>query len=151
MLIVAGLLLAVLAVLIVVEPVLRGVSEPAPVLFADSDDEVDPLQRRRDLALAALKEIEFDRATGKLSEDDYQRLRSKYAREAVEVMRDIEASIPSVPSLPSSSSDPVEALIANARAAAAKHGRRPRFCEECGAPVQDKGRFCAECGAALRV
>ena len=75
MLIVAGLLVAVLSVLLVLEPVLRAGDGRAVVpLFSDSDDEDDPVQRRRDLALAAIKEIEFDHATGKLSDADFERL-----------------------------------------------------------------------------
>ena len=41
----------------------------------------------RNPALDALREIEFDRETGKLSDADYQALRSTYTQAAVEVMR----------------------------------------------------------------
>ncbi|HWO90156.1 MAG TPA: zinc ribbon domain-containing protein [Gemmatimonadales bacterium] len=150
MLILAGVTLALLAVLLVVEPVLRGISAPARVLLPDSDDEIDPVQRRRDLALAALKEIEFDKATGKLSDDDYDRLKAQYSKEALEVLRELEPAVPTVP--PSHRpTDLIEQLIAQARAAASQRGKRPKFCEECGAPVQGKGKFCAECGSALPV
>ncbi len=157
MLIVAGVLLAALAVLIVVEPILRSRSHGPTVprslgpsvLFPDSDDEEDPVQRRRDLALAALKEIEFDRATGKLAEQDYQRLHATYTQEAVAVLRELEqaSAVPSVPPVPLVPSDPVEALIAQARA------RRPRarFCEQCGSPLVGRGKYCAECGSPVPV
>ena len=39
------------------------------------------------VALRALKEIEFDRATGKLSDSDYEQLKAKYTAEAVAAMR----------------------------------------------------------------
>jgi len=41
----------------------------------------------RNPALDALREIEFDRETGKLSDADYQALRSTYTQAAVELMR----------------------------------------------------------------
>ena len=41
----------------------------------------------RNPALDALREIEFDRETGKLSDVDYQALRSTYTQAAVELMR----------------------------------------------------------------
>jgi hypothetical protein len=132
----AGLLLALAAVLLVLEPILRRhATAPAPsALLPDSDDVVDPVQERRDRALAALKEIEFDRATGKLSEEDYGRLHGRYAAEAVAALREADAA----------AADPVEHLIRRARLE--RDGGRQRFCTECGASL--RGRFCTECGAA---
>ena len=67
--------LAVVAVFFVARPFLR---DPAP--FSDRLDELDPAARRRlelaeqrDRALAALKELEFDHRTGKVSDEDYRR------------------------------------------------------------------------------
>ncbi len=82
-----ALVMALLAAALVLEPLLRAASgraitAPAP-LFSDSDDEDDPLLIRRDRALAALKEIEFDRATGKLSDDDYESMKSRFTAEAL--------------------------------------------------------------------
>ena len=180
MIVVAGLLLSVVAVLLVMEPVLRAAAgkpvELAVPLFVDSDDEDDPLQRRRDRALAALREIEFDRATGKLSDGDFQRMTAAYQAEALEALRAVDeanggragaqsawprgsplatrthprgqADAASVPPA-NDATDPVEALIAEARAAARE--RKQRFCAECGAPLEGSGRFCVECGTAVAV
>ena len=41
----------------------------------------------RNQAIDALREIEFDRETGKLSDADYAALRSEYTQRAVEAMR----------------------------------------------------------------
>ena len=146
-----GLLVALVAVFLVLEPVIRpsGFRAPAPA----DDDEVDPALARRDLALAALKEIDFDQATGKLSDDDYQRLRGKYTTEALEALRAAEpAGPPAAPSAPAgngngaaATDDPVEALIASARQSSRAQGRK--FCIECGSVMEGSGRFCVECGA----
>jgi len=149
MTIVAGLLIAVVAVLLVLEPVLRAAAgkpvELAVPLFADSDDEEDPLLRRRDRALAALREIEFDRATGKLSDDDFARLQSKYQVEALEALRAVDAA--QAGPGPAPEGDAVERLIAEARAQA--RTKQQRFCEECGTPLEGSGKFCVACGTAV--
>jgi hypothetical protein len=87
-----GAVLAVLAVLAVARPFLR---EPAPV--DDVLDEPGELERRRltlteerDRALAALKELEFDHRTGKISDDDYRSLVGPLRRRAAEALRALE-------------------------------------------------------------
>jgi hypothetical protein len=87
-----GAMLAVLAVLYVALPFLR---EPAPA--HDSLDEPGVLERRalelgeeRDRALAALKELEFDHRTGKISDDDYRELVGPLRRQAAEALRALE-------------------------------------------------------------
>jgi hypothetical protein len=157
MLIAAGLLLALLAVLLVLEPLLRAAQgrevRLAEPIFADSDDEDDPVLRRRDRALAALREIEFDRATGKLSDDDYQRLYARYSAEALEAIHEADAAAQARAAEASAGApgpgDAVEALIASARAEASRAGRR--YCIECGAALEGSGRFCVECGTRVGV
>jgi outer membrane biosynthesis protein TonB len=85
-------LLAVAAVVLAALPFLR---EPAPVV--DRLDEQDELERRslalaeeRDRALAALKELEFDHRTGKVSDDDYRRLVGPLRAAAAEALRALE-------------------------------------------------------------
>jgi hypothetical protein len=138
-----GFVLAILAGLLVLEPLLRsGRGGPAPSpLFSDSDDEDDPALARRDQALAALKEIDFDRATGKLSDEDYAEMKTRFTAEALEALRVVDAAADM------SSPDHVEAMIAAARAPRAP-SPASRFCLECGAPSQAGTRFCLECGTA---
>src|SRR5439155_18632511 len=52
----------------------------------DGDDPEDDMSPQT-VALRALKEIEFDRATGKLSDADYEQLKAKYTAEALAAMR----------------------------------------------------------------
>ncbi len=40
-----------------------------------------------DYAVDALRELEFDRATGKISDDDYASLKARYTNKALTVMR----------------------------------------------------------------
>src|SRR5205807_9049111 len=86
-------ILAVVAVVFVARPFLR---EPAPA--SDRLDELAPearqhvaLAEERDRALDALKELEFDHRTGKVSDDDYRAQVGPLRRRAAEVLRALEA------------------------------------------------------------
>jgi hypothetical protein len=85
--------LAVVAVVFVARPFLR---EPAPA--SDRLDELAPearqrlaLAEERDRALAALKELEFDHRTGKVSDEDYRAQVGPLRRRAAEALRALEA------------------------------------------------------------
>jgi hypothetical protein len=84
-----GIALAIACVLLVARPFLR---EPAP-----ADDRLDApepqeearvaLAEERDRALAALKELEFDHRTGKVSDEDYRAQVGPLRRRAAEALR----------------------------------------------------------------
>jgi hypothetical protein len=89
---VVAAVLAVLCVLYVARPFLR---EPAP--RGDVLTEPDELERRRlalieerDRAADALRELEFDHRTGKLSDADYRALVGPLRRRAAEAARALE-------------------------------------------------------------
>ena len=84
-----GALLALVAVVAVARPFLR---DPAPA--SDALDERGELEARRlelveerDRALVALKELEFDHRTGKVSDEDYAVLVGPLRRQAADVLR----------------------------------------------------------------
>ncbi len=84
-----GVVLVVACVLFVARPFLR---EPAP-----ADDRLDAprpeeeirvaLAEERDRSLAALKELEFDHRTGKVSDEDYRASVGPLRRQAGEALR----------------------------------------------------------------
>jgi hypothetical protein len=89
---VVGAVIAVLCVLYVARPFLL---EPAP--RADRLAELDELERRRlalveerDRAVDALREVEFDHRTGKLSDVDYRALVGPLRRRVAEATRALE-------------------------------------------------------------
>lgn len=98
---------------------------------------LDPEETKRGIALIALKEIDFDRATGKLSDADYETLKSRYTSEALAAMREDEASGP----------DAVEALIAE-RVRGIVAGKR--YCTSCGTALDVTVKFCTDCGEVVR-
>lgn len=95
-------------------------------------------QRDKDAALAAIREIEFDYGTGKLSTEDYAELRARYEAKAVEAM-ERQATGGTTPR-----DDRLEAEIQAARAR-----RRAAHCTSCGTALPAAARFCPACGAAV--
>jgi len=90
---VLGSLLAIVAVAVVARPFLR---EPAPA--SDRLDELSEPERRRlqlaeerDRALAALKELEFDHRTGKVSDEDYRAQLGPLRQRAAEALRALDS------------------------------------------------------------
>ena len=82
-----GAALAVGALVYVLIPLFDAVAPSrrrGPARVADSSE----------TAIDALREIEFDRATGKLSDDDYAALKTEYTRTALIEMRAGESSAP---------------------------------------------------------
>jgi hypothetical protein len=61
-------------------------TEPAPELLA--------LEEERDRALAALKELEFDHRTGKVSDEDYRAMVGELRRSAADALKALDAGTP---------------------------------------------------------
>lgn len=150
---VVGVLLAAGAVLFVLRPILQPAWAAAQEAAAadDGEDYLEDVSPTA-VALRALKEIEFDRATGKLSDADYESLKTQYTAEAVAVMRketgDVRRETGSERAPVATS--PVSRLPSHA---CPVHGPRTEpgaeFCSACGRPLQDAGAFCSRCGASL--
>jgi hypothetical protein len=86
---VLGALLAAACVVLVALPYLRE-----PAAEADALDEAGAIEQRqlelaevRDRALGALKELEFDHRTGKVSDEDYRALVGPLRREAATALQ----------------------------------------------------------------
>jgi hypothetical protein len=162
-----GTLLALLALAYVLYPLFaRGAerSRPGAMRLAPA---VAPEQS----AVDVLREIEFDRATGKLSDTDYSALKATYTRRALAELRARDAADGAAADRVATiavGDDTVEAAIRRYRSHArscAACGPRPepdalfcsscgRFlaghCTRCGAGCEAEGqRFCGECGHSL--
>lgn len=132
-------LVGALALWVVLRPLLRPPPEAEPV-FEPLEQEETP----RGVALLALKEIEFDREIGKLSDEDYRFLKEKYTAEALEALRAEEGA---------RAPDDVEALIAHRvralRSAAASAPPGAPGCPTCGPRPEEDAVFCSTCGERL--
>lgn len=151
-----GACLAVAALYFVLRPILN----PRMVTTADTDaafgqegEEPGEDLSPRAVALRALKEIEFDRATGKLSEPDYETLKGQYTNQALAALR-AEDQAPLPESREAAKKTAAGSPRAPVRSACSVHGARPeseaRFCSECGRRLEPQGTgFCSRCGSLL--
>lgn len=91
--------------------------------------------REKAVAVLAITEADFDRATGKLSDDDYQVLRADYEGRALHAMDEMDKLAP----LAASSKDPGDPASPTGAA---------QFCPSCGERFLPDGAFCGACGRA---
>lgn len=110
-------------------------------LFSAGGDEVreagvDPLEaleRQKREAYAALKDAEFDRRMGKLSDDDFAAITQRNRQQALAAI----AALEQAQRAPSPRKSPRAAV-------------RFAFCPGCGARLAARANFCAGCGRSLR-
>jgi ribosomal protein L40E len=124
-----GTLLAVGALAYVLFPLLAG-AVPAPRRRAVVAREASAAAEHE--AVVALREIEFDRATGKLSDADYDELRARYTERALAALR----------SATLSADDAAEAAVLAYRA-------RIKSCVRCGPRPEPDAEYCSRCGSFL--
>ena len=127
--------LAILALLWVLSPIRRG-----RVTDTDPDSEhLSEVIERKDAAVIAMVDIEYERELGKLSDTDFEALRAEYEREALAALHALEkATI-------DDADDQLEVEIA---AMKERLGgvRSAATCPECGSE-RTPGRACPSCGS----
>lgn len=173
---IVGTLLALGALALVLWPLVSD-SSGEPRKNPEPASDAEEYEAASSPSVIALREIEFDRATGKLSDADYDDLRQRYTRQAIEEMRQHSAGAGAEADAGASagmltqdlgSDDAVEAAIRRARVRGpvcpvcgpqkepdalycSNCGRYlPGNCGSCGEPVNAPGaRFCSGCGSSL--
>ena len=135
---VIGTLLAVAALAYVLYPLLFDVSSASA--RALPREARPPGSGTDEDAVAALREIEFDRATGKLSDADYADLKTRYTARALEAMR-VDEGASAASGVPMGD-DAAEAAVLAIR-------RRLRNCARCGPRPETDAVYCSSCGTYL--
>lgn len=156
-----ALLLSLAALAYVVLPLLTK----QPPLLQVEDDRLTDLLARKDNAVRAIKELEFDYQVGKISEEDYQRFNQRLSRQAITLIQQLEKITPESAAL----DEHLEAAIAERRQAQKPVKAQKmtlsappsapvvtstavtRFCTECGARLDVNFKFCASCGAPVKL
>lgn len=115
------LLAGVLSVALLVAPLLRGGLGPQ-----EAGGEELPSVRERESIYDAIRDLEHDHETGKISEEDYTGMRNELRARAVDLLRRER-----------------ESAAERETAGASPH------CPSCEAEVGATDRFCSRCGAAL--
>jgi hypothetical protein len=145
-----GLLIGVAA--FVARPLLER-SSSVSLERADAAPTRAQLTAQRDAIYALIRELDADHLTGKVNDEDYQKMRERYVAEGVSILKELD-SLPPEHSQAGLEAE-IEARVLALRATRPKHapGGQPyadRFCTQCGQPVDPENRFCAQCGAQLK-
>src|SRR5262245_4146530 len=102
------------------------------------------LEREKLFVLRSIKELEFDRAMGKLSESDWQEMSGRLRTRAARLMRQLDAGEGYRAQV---EHDLLRRLGSTSEAAPS--ATASRFCGECGATRDADAKFCKNCGANL--
>lgn len=116
----------------------------APLVAPYSDLEPEPLsdrlradlEREKALTLRSIKELEFDRAMGKLSQQDFEQMGGRLRARAMGIMKQLDAGV--------SQERPGAQTMVGSAAAAPVAG----MCK-CGTANDHDARFCKLCGRKL--
>lgn len=102
------------------------------------------LERDKTLVLRTIKELEFDRAMGKVSEKDFVEMSARLRARAARILRQLDAA--------GGYRDQIEKEIAKRIGPApepAVEGARVMACKSCGTANDADARFCKNCGTAM--
>jgi hypothetical protein len=108
------------------------------------ETEWDLLQRKKEVVLGNIQDLDFEYKCGKLSEDDYKHVRAGMSSEAAAVLRQIDAI---------EQSRDLDALIRREisdRGGRARGATKTQDCPGCGSRNPLSNKFCAECGVKLK-
>jgi len=107
------------------------------------ETEWDLLQRKKEVVLGNIQDLDFEYKCGKLSEEDYKKVRGEMSAEAATVLHDIDSI---------ESTQDLDALIRREVLARRKQPgqHKQTACPSCGHKNPVTNKFCAECGAGLR-
>jgi pyruvate/2-oxoacid:ferredoxin oxidoreductase beta subunit len=104
------------------------------------------LEREKLFVLRSIKELEFDRAMGKLSENDFQEMSNRLRSRAARLIRQLDAGAGYRAQV---ERDLVKRLGGTGESQAPAAASVARFCAECGAARDADAKFCKQCGAKL--
>lgn len=99
------------------------------------------LEREKALALRAIKELEFDRAMGKVSEKDFAEMGGRLRMRAAGLMRQLDAG--------TSYREQISQEIEKRVGAVSKADALLHACTHCGTENDGDAQFCKRCGASL--
>jgi hypothetical protein len=104
------------------------------------------LEREKLLTLRSIKELEFDRAMGRLSDEDFREMAGRLRTRAAGLITQLDSG--------ASYRDQIEKDLAKRLGSAAADDRgakasAARVCAACHTPNEPNAKFCKECGQAL--
>ncbi|MBI4671224.1 MAG: zinc ribbon domain-containing protein [Chloroflexi bacterium] len=121
------LALVVIVVLIVGYPLINPERYRDQGVRQETLPEYDDLYGARENVFDALRDLQFEFATGKLSTGDYEQLKARYEVQAADILQQIDALKPKK----------------------AKPVQGARTCPRCNSAMSAQDKFCTKCGTKL--
>jgi rubrerythrin len=140
-----GLALFILIALIVSLPL---VGRKRPAVRPTSRREV--LERERESVVREIRELDFDYRTGKVSDEDYKRLREARVAHGAALLRELASLEKGELYDPERAIEEQVMRLRTVLSSNGKPGVALATCPQCGQPVRPNDRFCPQCGARLR-
>ena len=109
------------------------------------DDSLEQLRHERDRIYSSLRELEMDEQLGEITRSDYLSLTDRYKKEAVGILKRIDAD----------QRDALLELDHEIEEAIAEARKTPRpsaeiHCVNCSASMSEDDRFCRKCGTPVQ-
>ncbi len=137
MVIVLMALIVFVAIFIVGSPFVNPERYEYADATAGGNDNLEHLASARNSVFEAIRDLEFDHATGKLSDQDYGQLRARYDVQAAQVLQQIDAVTAALTDSSTKKSRKQKPVAAGGT------------CPHCHKRILANDRFCSSCGARL--
>jgi double zinc ribbon protein len=126
--------LLILSVLFVANPLVRKKGKKKTI----ASKKLPTTSNQYEETLVALRDLDFDQRTGKITDEDYANLRAELL---VKASRELQAR--------NQQEKELDALIEGAIRGRQKEKLSVRTCKQCGSNQKTTDRFCSACGASL--
>ncbi len=144
-----AVLLSIGILLYVLYPIWQKKYRFAQLPLALDNSGVTSLQQLKNEMLMAIKEIDFEYQMEKMSQSDYESLKSEYQNRALQVLKRIDELENS-----HSKDEDIEAQIRVCRQQLKEQSRTNggvHYCPNCGEKAQPHFKFCVNCGQKLQI
>jgi hypothetical protein len=121
------LALVIVVIVIVGYPLINPQRYRGELVPVDASNKYDDLYTARETTFEALRDLQFEYATGKLSQSDYEQLKGRYEVQAADILEQIDG----------------------VKATKSKNAQGTRTCPRCKSTMSMQDKFCTKCGAKL--
>lgn len=120
-------------------PIFRSKSEADLLALHTGDDQIkEGLIQKKEFTYMSLRDLDLDFRTGKVSEEDYNKMKAKYEHEAIEVLKQLDHI-----------GDKKKAKSTSAEKTPFLKNKKEIFCTKCGHKASKSDKFCSICGHSL--
>ena len=135
--------LGAIVVAFVLYPVFTEATAGAPAAFDEAELALADLRDKKAMLYEVIQELDFEKASGKVSDSDYESTRNTYLAQVAAVMEKLDALTPPEPKHASTKTKK------SAKKQTQQKSQGERACASCGELNPKESNFCLECGKPL--